>query len=108
MLDIGPSNGSSTAYWHGAQLPRIGDATIGNYIPPARPTCTANPFAFVAALAVELSFVLGVMVLAKLSPAHAVDAAASTTAISAAGFYSRNAIVTVGRRLIGTADHDKQ
>jgi hypothetical protein len=67
-----------------------------------------NPFAFVAALAVELSFVLGLVVLARLSPGHAVDAAASTTAVTVAGFYSRNAIVTIGRRLIGASEHDKQ
>jgi hypothetical protein len=108
MLDTGPPNGSSGTYQHGAQLPRTADVAVGKNIPPACSACTANPFALVAALAVELSFVLSVMVFARLSPGHAVDVAGSTTAISVAGFYSRNAIVTIGRRLIGTAEHENQ
>ena len=108
MLDAASPNGSAGPYWHAAHQPQTGDGSGGNNAPPRSSACMMNPFAFVAALAVELSFVLGIVVLAKLSPARAVDAAAYTTAISVAGFYSRHAMVTIGRRLVGTADHDRQ
>jgi hypothetical protein len=100
-------NGFSDTYRHGAQLAPA-DAVAPSHVPPAGRICTATPFAFVAALAVELAFVLCVLIRTRLSPADAVDTAASITAISAAGLYSRNAIVTIGRRLIGTAGHDKE
>ncbi len=108
LLDASPANGSSNSYRHTAHLSHAAEGDGGSHLPPARPTCAVTPFAFVATLAVELSFVLGIVVLAKLSPAHAVDVAASTTAVSVAGLYCRNAVVTIGRRLIGTAGHDNQ
>jgi hypothetical protein len=107
MLDAGSFGGSTSPYRHDAQLSNA-EGGGGNPIPPARSSCAVNPFAFVAALAVELSFVLGIVVLAKVSPGHAVDAAASTTAVSVAGFYSRNTIGTIWARLIGAAGPDKQ
>jgi hypothetical protein len=105
MLAIDPAHLSD--YRHGMPVPHPVEAGSG-HPPPASSTCTASSFALAAVLAVELAFVLGVIVLAKLSPAHAVDAAASTTAVAVAGFYSRNAVVTIGRRLIGSAEHDQR
>ena len=108
MPDTGSPNGFSGHYRHGAQLAHTAEAIRWNSVPPANPTCAVSLFAFVVALAVELSFVLGMVVLAKVQPAHAVGTAGATTAISVAGFYSRNSIVTIGKRLIGTAEYDKQ
>jgi hypothetical protein len=108
ILEAGVSNGSDGPHRYSAQLPSVTEVTGGNYFPPPKSTCAVNPFALVAALAVELLFVWGSVVFAKLSPAHAVDTAASTTVVAVACLYSRNAVVTIGRRLVGTAEHDKQ
>jgi hypothetical protein len=99
------SNGSSGGQTLGTQLSPIGDAAI--YMPRASSTSTANSFAFVAVLALELAFVLIAVVIARLSPAHAVVAAASTTAVAVGGLYSRSAAVAIGKRLVGTAPHDR-
>jgi len=73
---------------------------------PASPRsrAPANPFAFVCFAAIELAFVFGLLVLTRLSPAQVLQIAAGATAISTAGFFGRNAIVTIGHRLIGPGD----
>ena len=108
ILEASVSNGSDDPYNRTAQLSNVSEATGRNYFPPSKSTCQVNPFALVALLAVELLFVWGSIVFAKLSPAHAVNTAASTTVVAVACLYSRNAVVTIGRRLLGTAEHDKQ
>jgi hypothetical protein len=107
LLGTGASNSVFSDYGNEVPVVRPADGAAKRSGGEVGRSCVSNPFAFVAALAVELAFVLGALVLAKLSPPHAIDAAASTTAVTAAGFYSRNAIVTIGRRLIGTAEYDK-
>lgn len=60
-----------------------------------------NPFAFVCLATIELAFVFGLLVLTRLSPAEVLQIAGGTTAISVGGFFGRNAIVIIGRRLLG-------
>jgi hypothetical protein len=60
----------------------------------------AAPYAFVLFAAIELAFVFGLLVLTKLSPSQVLQVTSGTTAISVAGFFGRNAIVTIGRRVI--------
>jgi len=49
--------------------------------------------------AIEQAFVFGLLVLTRLSPAEVLQIAGGTTVISVGGFFGRNAIVIVGRRL---------
>ena len=67
---------------------------------------STNPFAFVCFAAIELAFVFGLLVLTRLSPAEVLQIAGGTTAISVGGFFGRNAIVIIGRRLL-TAPGDR-
>lgn len=58
------------------------------------------PLAFVLFAFIELAFVFGLLVLTKLAPSEILRIAGVTTAISVAGFFGRNAIIVVGRRLV--------
>lgn len=65
-----------------------------------------NQFAFVCFAAVELAFVFGLLVLTRLRPGEILQIAAGTTAISVGGFFGRNAIIVIGRRLLtGDGNH---
>ena len=64
----------------------------------------ANPFAFVCFAIAELAFVFGLLVLTRLSPEQILQVAGGTTAISVGGFFGRNAVVIVGRRLMTRPD----
>jgi hypothetical protein len=66
------------------------------------PSSTGSLFAFVLLVAVELSFVFGLLVVKKCTTGEAIWITAATTAIAAAAFYARGAIVTIGRRLISS------
>jgi hypothetical protein len=66
------------------------------------------PFAFVLFAAIELAFVFGLLVLTKLQPSQVLQITSGATAISVAGFFGRNAIVIIGRRMImGPGNGDK-
>lgn len=88
--DVAPAGPLETSQ----NLPRItGPAHPGGWF-------SANPFAFVCFAAIELAFVFGLLVLTRLSPAQVLQITAGATAISTGGFLGRNAIVTIGRRLV--------
>lgn len=61
---------------------------------------TRNSLAFALYMIGFYAFVLALIVLAKIRPDHALEIAAGATGIGVAGFYSRNAAVTFGRRMI--------
>jgi len=88
---------AAAADWGGAaaQVPgheSLAPHPLGRY--------AANPFAFVLFATIELAFVFGLLVLTKLGPPQVLQIAGGTTAISVAGFFGRNAIVIIGRRMI--------
>jgi len=68
--------------------------------PAAAGRYVANPFAFVLFTTIELAFVFGLLVFTKLGPSQVLQIAGQATAISVAGFFGRNAIVLIGRRMI--------
>ena len=74
-------------------------------VPPGGRSST-SPFAFVCFAAIELAFVLG-LVLTQLPPAQVLQIAGGTTAISVGGFFGRNALIIVGRRLLFTWPGDR-
>jgi hypothetical protein len=59
-------------------------------------------FAFVALMIVESALVLSLLVITKCSQGEAVQTAAIVTIFTAAVFYARPALVTIGRRLFHT------
>lgn len=59
-----------------------------------------TPFAFVIFAALELAFVFGLLVCTKLEPSQVLQITGGATAISVSGFFGRNAVITIGRRLI--------
>jgi hypothetical protein len=60
----------------------------------------ATLFAFVIFAAIVLAFVFGLLVCTKLGPSQVLQITGGATAISVAGFFGRNAIIVIGRRLI--------
>ena len=63
-----------------------------------------TPFAFVIFAALELAFVFGLLVCTKLEPSQVLKITGGATAISVAGFFGRNAVITIGRRLIAGSE----
>jgi hypothetical protein len=60
----------------------------------------ASPHAFVAFAGIVFAFVFGLLAITRLHPAQVLQIAGGTTGISVAGFFGRNAVVIIGRRLI--------
>ena len=57
-------------------------------------------FAFVGFAALVYAFVFGLLVCTKLEPSQVLQITGGATAISVAGFFGRNAVIVIGRRLI--------
>lgn len=66
---------------------------------PASDRYAPAPLAFVLFAGIELAFVFGLLVLTKLDPSQVLKIAGETTAISVAGFFGRNAMVVIWRRI---------
>jgi hypothetical protein len=68
--------------------------------PAAGGRYAASPFAFVLYAAIHLAFVFGLLVLTRRQPAQVLQIDGVAASIHVAGFFGRNAIVIIGRRMI--------
>jgi hypothetical protein len=60
----------------------------------------ASPLAFVLFALIEFAFVFGLLILTKREPSQVLQIAGGTTTISVIGYFGRNAVVIIGRRVI--------
>jgi hypothetical protein len=71
----------------------------GGTTPPGGRFST-SPFVSARLVAIELAFAFGFLLLTRLSSAEVLQIVGGTTAISVGGFFGRDAIVIIGRRLL--------
>jgi hypothetical protein len=57
-------------------------------------------FAFVSFAAIVYAFVFGLLVCTRLEPSQVLQITGGATAIIVAGFFGRNAMIVIGRRMI--------
>ncbi len=87
-------------YPHGPALPIVPDRVV-----PQHAIRDPNPYAFIILVAIELSFVFGLLAFKICSRWDAVQTAGATTTMAATFFYARGAILAIGR-LIASGSRD--
>ena len=95
LSGVDPPNDIATAEQAQAVIQVLGEALASS-----ADRYVLTPFAFVIFAALELGFVFGLLVCTKLEPSQVLQITGGATAISVTGFFGRNAIIVMGRRLI--------